>query len=116
MKYLAKIYWSDEDQAYVAKVPALQGCVSHGETYAKAAANIEEAMEGWLDSAARHEDPIPEPDLAMEEIGKIAPLLNVSKLARLAGINKRTLASKLRKKSAFSPAEARKICSALGMA
>lgn len=65
MKYLTKIYWSDEDEAYVAEVPALQGCISHGDTYAEAARNIEEAMEAWLESASKHQDPIPDPDRAL---------------------------------------------------
>ncbi len=115
MKYLTKIYWSEEDEAYVAEVPALHGCVSHGGTYAEAAENIQEAMEIWLESAQKHSDPIPEPDIAMEEIGRISPFLNLSKLAKLAGINKHTLASKLRRKSRFSPEEARAICNVLGI-
>jgi DNA-binding phage protein len=93
----------------------LPGCVSHGSTYTEAAKNIQEAMELWLESAKKHNDPIPEPDIAMEEIGRISPLLNLSKLARLAGINKHTLASKLRRKSRFSTEDARKICNALGV-
>lgn len=113
MKYLAKIYWSEEDESYVAEVPALPGCVSHGDTYEKAARNIREAMEVWLESAKRHSDPIPEPDLAAEEIGRLLPLLNVSKLARLSGVNKHTLASKLRRKTGFTTEEARKIRAAL---
>jgi predicted RNase H-like HicB family nuclease len=113
VKYLAKIYWSEEDGCYVAEVPALPGCVSHGDTFVKAARNIREAMEVWLESAHRHDDPIPEPDLAAEEIGRLLPLLNVSKLARLSGVNKSTLASKLRRKSGFTVEEARKIRSAL---
>ncbi len=113
IKYLTKIYWSDEDECYVGEVPAFKGCISHGATYEKTARNLQEAMEVWLDSASRHKDPIPEPDLAAEEISWMLPLLNVSKLAKLAGINKHTLASKLRRKSRFTALETRKIRAAL---
>jgi predicted RNase H-like HicB family nuclease len=109
VKHLIKIYWSEEDEAYVAEVPALKGCVSHGNSYAQAAKNIQEAMELWLESAGRHDDSIPEPDLAAEEIGRLSPVLNMSKLARLSGVNKHTLASKLRRHSRFTPKEAEKI-------
>ena len=105
MKYLTKIYWSDEDDAYVATVPALRGCVSHGETFEEAAANIQEAAEAWLESAEKHSDPVPVPDLAAEEISRFGPLLNVSKLAEMTGLNKNTLASKLRRKSKFTVEE-----------
>jgi predicted RNase H-like HicB family nuclease len=113
LKYLAKIYWSEEDGCYVAEVPALKGCVSHGATYEKAARNIREAMEVWLASARRHTDSIPEPDLAAEEIGRLSPILNISKLAKLSGVNPNTLASKLRRGSRFTAKEAGKIRAAL---
>jgi predicted RNase H-like HicB family nuclease len=109
MKYLVKIHWSEEDEAYVASVPALRGCVAHGSTYAEAAAMIEDAAAAWLASAEKHSDPIPAPDLAAESIRNMAPLLNVSKLARVAGINVYTLSSKLRRKSRFTEEESRKI-------
>ncbi len=112
-KYLTKIYWSDDDDAYVAEVPALPGCVAHGESYHAAASRIEEAMDLWLESARKHSDKIPEPALASEEIARLSPLLNVSKLARLSGLNKNTLASKLRRRSAFTPDEARRIRAAV---
>ena len=112
-KYLTKIYWSEDDNAYVAEVPALPGCVAHGASYAAAAKAIDEAMELWLASAQNHGDPVPDPDLAIEEIERLSPLLNLSKLARIAGINKYTLASKLRRKTRFSKEEVRKIRSAV---
>jgi len=114
MKYLTKIYWSDDDEAYVAEVPALAGCVSHGESYEEAARNIQEAMELWLESAKKHGDPIPEPDIAAEEISQYSGILNLSKLARAAGMNKHTLASKLRRHSRFTPEEARALRKAMG--
>lgn len=116
MKYLIKIHWSDEDNAYIATVPALRGCISHGRTYKEAVRNIQDAADMWLASAKKHNDPIPEPDLAAEEIQRMAPLLNVSKLARLAGLNKHTLASKLRRRSKFTPDESGRILAAIGHA
>lgn len=112
-RHLVRIYWSDEDDAFIAEVPALPGCIAHGETMHKAAREIQNAMALWLESAHRHGDPIPEPDLARDEIGRVAPFLNVSKLALRAGINKHTLASKLRRRSAFTKPEARAILKAL---
>ncbi len=60
-KYEIIIFWSEEDQAYVADVPELQGCMAHGETYADALAEAETAIELWLDTAREFGDPIPEP-------------------------------------------------------
>ncbi|MFQ3577664.1 MAG: type II toxin-antitoxin system HicB family antitoxin [Verrucomicrobiia bacterium] len=62
IQYATKIYWSEEDGAFVAEVPALDGCLAHGETYEEAVSNIQEAMKLWLESAEKHNDPIPEAD------------------------------------------------------
>ncbi len=60
-KYQIIIYWSDEDQAYVANVPELPGCMAHGETYESALANIKIAMELWIKTAKEFNDTIPAP-------------------------------------------------------
>lgn len=60
-KYEIIIFWSDEDRAYVADVPELQGCMAHGDTYESALANIKSAMEFWIETAKEYNDPIPQP-------------------------------------------------------
>ena len=52
-KYEVILYWSNEDEAYVAEVPELSGCMAHGPT--------QEAIALWLDTAREHGDAIPEP-------------------------------------------------------
>ncbi len=113
-KYLTKIYWSEEDACYVGEVPALKGCVAHGDSYEETAHELATAIRGWLTVAKKHHDPIPQPDLAMEEIQRLSPILNLSKLSKLAGINQHTLASKLRRGSKFTPAQSLRIVHALG--
>jgi predicted RNase H-like HicB family nuclease len=60
-KYEVIIYWSNEDDAFVAEVPELPGCMAHGETPAKALMNAQEAMGLWIDTARAFGDPVPEP-------------------------------------------------------
>ena len=60
-RYSVRIYWSDEDDVYIAEVPELPGCVTHGSTRAEAVANAEEAMELWIEVAREFGDPVPEP-------------------------------------------------------
>jgi predicted RNase H-like HicB family nuclease len=44
-KYEIIIFWSAEDNAYVAEVPELPGCMADGKTYQEALANAELIME-----------------------------------------------------------------------
>ena len=60
-KYETIIYWSDEDKAFVAKVPELPGCMAHGDTHEVALANIKKAIQLWIDTAREFGDPVPEP-------------------------------------------------------
>ena len=60
-KYEIIIYWSNEDQVFVAEVPELPGCMAHGDTHAAALANADEAIQLWIDTANEFGDPVPEP-------------------------------------------------------
>lgn len=60
-KYEIIIYWSNEDQVFVAEVPELPGCMAHGETEELALTNIKDAIQLWIDTARESGDPVPEP-------------------------------------------------------
>ncbi len=60
-RYEIIIFWSDEDDAFVADVPELPGCMAHGSSYEEALANAREAINLWLNTAREFNDPIPEP-------------------------------------------------------
>ena len=60
-KYGIIIYWSEEDQAFVAEVPELPGCSAHGATQELALTNAQEAAALWIETAKEFGDPIPEP-------------------------------------------------------
>jgi len=61
LKYEVIIYWSDEDQAFVAEVPELPGCAADGKTYQVALANVEVVIRQWIDTAKELGRPIPVP-------------------------------------------------------
>jgi predicted RNase H-like HicB family nuclease len=60
-KYEIIIYWSNEDQVFVAEVPELPGCMAHGNTQEAALAHAGEAIQLWIDTAREFGDSIPEP-------------------------------------------------------
>jgi len=60
-KYEIVMYWSGEDDAFVAEIPELPGCMAHGSTQEDALKNINEAMQLWIDTAHEHGDPVPKP-------------------------------------------------------
>jgi len=60
-KYEVIIYWSEEDQAFIAEVPELPGCAADGQTYQEALANAEVVSQEWLETARELGRPIPTP-------------------------------------------------------
>ena len=60
-KYEIIIFWSAEDQAFVADVPELPGCMAHGSSHEEALANAKTAMQLWIETAREFGDPVPEP-------------------------------------------------------
>ena len=61
IKYEVIIYWSEEDQAFIAEVPELPGCAADGATYQEALSNIEKIISEWIETAIHLGRPIPEP-------------------------------------------------------
>jgi len=60
-KYEIIIYWSNEDQVFVAEVPELPGCMAHGHSQEAALANGNEAIQLWIDTAKEFGHAVPEP-------------------------------------------------------
>ncbi len=50
-KYEIIIYWSKDDEAFIAEVPELAGCMSDGKTYQEALTNVQEVIEEWIETA-----------------------------------------------------------------
>ena len=60
-RYETIIYWSNEDQLFIAEVPELPGCMAHGDTPQDALAEAQEATALWIETATEFGDPVPEP-------------------------------------------------------
>ena len=60
-KYEIIIYWSEQDNAYIAEVPELAGCVSDGQSAAEALRNAEQIIQEWIDTARELGRDVPEP-------------------------------------------------------
>jgi len=60
-KYEIIIFWSSEDNSFVAEVPELPGCMADGSTYQEALSNAEKIIEEWIDTATKLGRLIPEP-------------------------------------------------------
>lgn len=60
-RYEIILYWSREDEAYIAEVPELPGCMADGSTMVEAVKNVERVIEEWLEIATELGRPIPEP-------------------------------------------------------
>lgn len=115
LPYQINIRWENADEAYVASVPALRGCVAVGDTPEEAAREILIAAELWLEATAANGKPIPAPDLIpLSRIQAMKPLLNLSALARAAGISTTTLASKLDRETELTREEAIRLSEVLG--
>jgi predicted RNase H-like HicB family nuclease len=60
-KYEVIIYWSKDDEAFVAEVPELAGCAADGPTRAAALKNVDVVIREWIETAKSLGRPIPEP-------------------------------------------------------
>ena len=59
-RYEIILYWSNEDQAYIAEVPELEWCAADGKTYQEALENVEVIIDEWIETAIEKGWTIPE--------------------------------------------------------
>jgi len=60
-KYEIIMYWSQEDNAVIAEVPELPGCMANGETYEEALQQVRIVIQEWMDTAKALGREIPQP-------------------------------------------------------
>jgi predicted RNase H-like HicB family nuclease len=61
IKYEVILYWSAEDDAFIAEVPELPGCMADGANYQDALANVEKIAQEWIETARELGREIPVP-------------------------------------------------------
>jgi predicted RNase H-like HicB family nuclease len=61
IRYEIIMYWSKEDEAFIAEVPELPGCAADGATYGEALANAQTVIGEWIETARELGRTIPEP-------------------------------------------------------
>jgi predicted RNase H-like HicB family nuclease len=60
-RYEVIIYWSADDEAFIAEVPELPGCAADGSTYEAALANVRVIIDEWIETADRLGKIVPKP-------------------------------------------------------
>jgi len=92
-RYRILVEWSEEDQVYIARVPALPGCIAHGETAEKATHEAERAAALMLDVLREDRKPLPPEDAVADFSGQLRLRLpkslheEVSRLATAEGVS-----------------------------
>ena len=59
--YPIEVYWSEEDEVWIADIPDLPFCTAHGPTPHEAVVEVETAADAWLEAAQASGRPIPPP-------------------------------------------------------
>ena len=60
-RYEIIMFWSDEDDSFVAEVPELPGCMADGKTHQEALANAERVIDEWIETAQELGRTVPQP-------------------------------------------------------
>ena len=60
------IFEVQEDGGFAVTVPSLPGCISEGDTYEEALANVKEAIAAWIEVSREYGDEVPPGDVGVE--------------------------------------------------
>ena len=92
-KYPIEVFWSDEDEGYIAVVLDLPGCSAWGKDEEEAIHEVQQAARAWIKSAKKMELPIPEPSIEANCSGKFLVRVpkrlhaELSRTAKVQGIS-----------------------------
>ena len=111
--YPIKLDWDSDDEIWVATVPVLPGCSSHGETQEEALREINEAIACYLEAELGVNASFVPPTPDISTLKKASKVLNKTEVARLLGIEPRTLNARIRNGTPFRAGEAEKLRDAL---
>ena len=62
-RYPIEVFWSDEDEGFIARAPDLPGCSAWGASEAEALSELRIAIVAWIDAARAAGNTVPEPSL-----------------------------------------------------
>lgn len=60
--YHINIFYSEDDEGYIADIPDLEACSAFGETPDEALREVQQAKKLWLEAARAQSKPIPSPE------------------------------------------------------
>ena len=83
-RYSSEVFWSDEDEGFIAIAPDLPGCSAFGETQEEAVRELQDAIAAWIAAAEAVGNPVPSPTSRQEYSGKFIVRLPKSLHASLA--------------------------------
>ncbi len=107
--YDTTLEWDEEDKTWVARVPALPGCIAFGDTQVDALEELQTAIPEWIAAAQESGFPYRAPVPDIDALKKASKLLNMTEVARVLGIAPRTLHSRLKNGTPFRAGEAEKL-------
>jgi len=115
--YSVWIYWHDDYQCFVAEIPDIMFCTGDGKTHEEAIGDLRETFVLLKQVAEEDGKDLPPPsqfgDITPELLGRAAEVLNISGLARKAGMSNQTLISKIKRKTQFTSYQMKAINAAL---
>jgi predicted RNase H-like HicB family nuclease len=107
--YQITVAWSDEDEGYVARVPALRYCLAFGATPEAAVREVKKAAAEVIKVMKADGKPLPAVDTTLERVKTLQPVLNLSAVAKAAEMSVQTLSSKISRGTALTSDEAARL-------
>ncbi len=107
--YPIKLDWDSDDEIWVATVPVLPGCSAHGEPQEETLREINEAISCYIEAELGVNASFVPPTPDISTLKKASKVLNKTEVARLLGIEPRTLNARIRNGTPFRAGEAEKL-------
>lgn len=107
--YHAEVAWSEDDACYVARVPAFDHCMAHGDTPEEAIREVYDGLAGVINAMQERGMELPKSDEIARRLKELKSFIKISRLAETVGIPSSTLSSKIDRGGPFSADEIKRL-------
>lgn len=107
--YSINVHYSRQDECFIARSPSWPYIAADGETEVEAVRSMADALAGAMEVSRKRKKRMPDDDPLLAALRRLRPIINLNQVARMSGVSRNTLNSKIKRGTGFTESESNRL-------